>query len=111
MEIGQAAGRKGQNEWTFREINFTKDGYLCQLHGVPPCVWSILNNGSQTELCFHGRRRFLGRGQVPREMDVTFHSQGDWSLWAVDILFGVSSLREKKKKKKSVEKFFTENKF
>lgn len=74
MEIGQAAGRKGQNERTFRDINVIKDGYLFLLRGVPPCPGSVLNNGSQIEPCFYGKRRFLGSGQMSRETAVTFHS-------------------------------------
>lgn len=105
MKIGQAAQRKGQNERTFREINVIKDGYLCLLRGVPPCAGSVLNNGSQIEPCFYGKRRFLSRGQLSRETEVTFHS---WPIWAVDVLFSVNSLE---KKCLCVEQFFTEDKF
>jgi len=58
VEIAQAAGRKSQNERTLRGTDVIKDGYLCLLHGVPTCSGSILNNGSQIEPCFSGKRRF-----------------------------------------------------
>lgn len=74
MEIVQATGREGYNERLFRDINVIKDRYLSLLHGVPRFAVNILNNGSQIEQCSSEKRRFLGRGQMSTETDVTFHS-------------------------------------
>lgn len=92
VEIRQAAGRKGQNERTFREINVIKDGYLCLLHGVQPRVGESWTMDPKLSHVSVKKRTFPGKEQKSREIAVSPPERA--GLFQLQMSYSVDTLQK-----------------